>query len=43
MAGLGLRYSSPIGPLRADIAVPVNARDNIDDSFQIYLSIGQAF
>jgi len=42
-AGLGLRYSSPIGPLRADIAVPVNARDNIDDSFQIYLSIGQAF
>ncbi len=41
-AGLGLRYYSPVGPLRADIAVPVNRRDT-DDAFQFYLSIGEAF
>jgi len=42
-AGFGLRYSSPMGPLRFDFALPVNSRDDVDDSFQIYLSIGQAF
>lgn len=41
-AGAGLRYFSPIGPIRFDVGVPVNARDN-DDDFQIYVSIGQAF
>ncbi len=41
--GLGLRYFSPIGPLRIDVAVPLNLRDEIDDRFQIYLSLGQAF
>lgn len=42
-AGSGLRYYTPIGPLRADIAFPLNRRKGIDDSFQLYLSIGQAF
>lgn len=42
-AGLGLRYFTPIGPVRADIAVPLNPRPGIDDSFQVYLSLGQAF
>jgi translocation and assembly module TamA len=41
-AGLGLRYLSPVGPLRLDVGVPMNARDE-DDAFQIYLSIGQAY
>ncbi len=41
-AGLGARYYSAIGPLRLDVAVPVNPRDR-DDSFQAYISIGQAF
>ncbi|HEX6141487.1 MAG TPA: autotransporter assembly complex family protein [Geminicoccaceae bacterium] len=41
-AGAGLRYFSPIGPLRLDVGVPINRRDE-DDAFQIYLSIGQAF
>lgn len=41
--GLGVRYHTPIGPVRADIAVPVNPRPNIDDSYQVYLSLGQAF
>ncbi|EKD34083.1 MAG: hypothetical protein ACD_75C02477G0002 [uncultured bacterium] len=42
-AGLGLRYYTAIGPLRFDFAVPLDKRGNIDDDFQIYLSIGQAF
>jgi translocation and assembly module TamA len=40
--GLGLRYYTPIGPIRFDVAVPLNKRPS-DDSFQIYISIGQAF
>ncbi len=41
-AGGGLRYFSPIGPIRLDVGIPVNRRES-DDSFQIYVSIGQAF
>lgn len=41
--GIGLRYATPIGPLRFDVAVPINRRHNIDPSFQIYFSIGQSF
>ena len=42
-AGVGLRYYSPIGPLRLDVALPLDRRDDIDESFQLYLSIGQSF
>jgi translocation and assembly module TamA len=42
-AGLGLRYHTPIGPVRADIAFPINRRPGIDDAYQVYLSLGQAF
>lgn len=41
-AGVGFRYFSPAGPIRVDLALPLNARD-ADDSFQLYFSIGQAF
>ncbi len=41
-AGLGLRYYTAFGPLRADIAVPLN-KETGDADFQIYISIGQAF
>ena len=41
-AGLGARYYSSLGPVRLDVAVPLNKRPG-DDSFQIYVSIGQAF
>lgn len=40
--GAGVRYFSPVGPLRFDVGVPVNPRD-ADDLFQVYISIGQAF
>lgn len=42
-AGVGLRYYTPIGPVRLDIATPLNRRKNVDDAFQIYVSLGQAF
>ncbi len=40
--GLGMRYFSGVGPIRVDLAVPVNAR-SFDDPFAFYVSIGQAF
>ncbi len=41
--GIGVRYSTPIGPLRADLGVPLDRRSDVDDIFQIYVSIGQAY
>ena len=41
-AGVGFRYFSPAGPIRVDVALPINGRD-ADDAFQFYFSIGQAF
>jgi len=42
-AGLGFRYYTAIGPVRLDIAVPIDKRENIDDDYQFYVSLGQAF
>ena len=40
--GLGLRYFTPIGPIRFDVAVPLDKKDD-DSDYQFYISIGQAF
>lgn len=40
--GLGLRYYTGFGPVRFDIAFPINGRKE-DDLFQFYISFGQAF
>jgi len=40
--GLGIRYYSKLGPLRLDLALPINKRNN-DDPVAFYISIGQAF
>ena len=42
-AGVGLRYYTSFGPLRFDVAVPLTQRETLDQTYQIYLSIGQAF
>lgn len=42
-AGGGFRYYTDFGPIRADIAVPLNRRSGVDDAFQVYFSFGQAF
>ncbi|MEM9637996.1 MAG: BamA/TamA family outer membrane protein [Pseudomonadota bacterium] len=41
-AGVGLRYDTPIGPIRLDLAVPTSGDDD-GSSFQVYIGIGQAF
>lgn len=41
-AGLGFRYLTPFGPLRVDVAVPLDRRPG-DASFGIYAGIGQSF
>ena len=40
--GIGLRYYTFFGPLRADIAFPLNKRRR-DPNYRIYVSIGQTF
>lgn len=42
-AGIGLRYFTAVGPIRFDVAVPLDRRRGLDPAFQIYFSIGQAF
>jgi translocation and assembly module TamA len=41
-AGVGLRYATPVGPIRVDLAVPTSGDDG-DSSFQVYIGIGQSF
>jgi translocation and assembly module TamA len=53
-AGAGVRYYTPIGPIRVDVAVPFKRRSSQaatastpfiqgDDAFEIYIGLGQAF
>lgn len=41
-AGIGARYYTPLGAVRADIAVPLN-RIRGGDAFELYIGLGQAF
>ena len=41
-AGVGARYYTAIGPIRLDVAVPLN-RERGDDAFELYIGLGQAF
>ncbi|HEY8596470.1 MAG TPA: autotransporter assembly complex family protein [Devosiaceae bacterium] len=41
-AGVGLRYLTDFGPLRVDVAVPLNRRPG-DPAYGIYAGIGQSF
>jgi translocation and assembly module TamA len=40
--GTGFRYYTPIGPIRLDIAIPLERRRG-DDPFEVYIGLGQAF
>jgi translocation and assembly module TamA len=41
--GTGVRYYTPIGPVRFDIAVPTKHYISNGDPFEIYVGLGQAF
>jgi translocation and assembly module TamA len=46
--GAGLRYYTALGPLRLDLAVPLQRRAGApgvikDDAFEVYIGLGQAF
>lgn len=41
--GIGVRYFTSVGPLRLDIARPLNRRKAVDGQVQVYFSIGQSF
>jgi translocation and assembly module TamA len=41
--GGGVRYYTPIGPIRLDIAVPTKPTVIDSQSFQVYIGLGQAF
>ena len=41
--GFGIRWFSPIGPLRLEYGIPLNPRDGIDKSGKIEFSIGSFF
>ncbi|ANW33967.1 hypothetical protein KvSKV_08535 [Ketogulonicigenium vulgare] len=40
--GIGIRYNTPIGPIRLDVGTPANG-DDFAKSVQVYIGIGQAF
>lgn len=40
-AGLGVRYATPIGPIRLDVAAPLSG--DTGDGVQVYVGIGQSF
>lgn len=41
-AGVGIRYYTDFGPIRADVGFPLNRRPS-DPPFGLYVSLGQAF
>jgi translocation and assembly module TamA len=41
--GIGARYFTSIGPVRVDLATPINPHDKGDSPIQVYVSLGQAF
>jgi len=41
--GLGVRYYTPVGPVRLDVAFPLKRRRGLDRCFEVYFSVGQSF
>ena len=41
-AGVGVRFFTPIGPIRLDIAFPVERRPT-DNAFEVYIGLGESF
>ena len=41
--GLGLRYNTPVGPIRLDYGVPLKPDMQTDRNGTLYFSLGQIF
>jgi outer membrane protein insertion porin family len=41
--GLGIRYNTPIGPIRLDYGIPIKVREGQSEKGLFYLSLGQTF
>ena len=41
-AGIGVRYDTPIGPIRLDLATPASG-DDAGERLEVYIGIGQSF
>jgi outer membrane protein assembly complex protein YaeT len=41
--GFGIRYNTPVGPLRLDIGFKLNRPEALSDDYAIHFSIGQTF
>jgi translocation and assembly module TamA len=41
--GFGVRYYTPIGPIRLDVALPASSRLPGGDRFELYVGLGQVF
>lgn len=41
--GLGVRYTTPIGPIRVDIATPYTGDEDEFSRVELYIGVGQAF
>ena len=42
-AGLGVRYATGFGPIRFDVAAPIEGSVDTGEGVQFYIGIGQAF
>jgi outer membrane protein insertion porin family len=42
-AGMGVRYNTPIGPIRLDVGFPLKKTDDIDRDYLFHISLGQIF
>jgi translocation and assembly module TamA len=41
--GTGLSFSTPLGPLKIEAAVPINRREDVDSSAQFYITLEKLF
>jgi len=41
--GFGLRYYTPVGPIRIDAGFPINRSSDLEEDYWIHISLGQIF
>ena len=41
--GIGIRYGTPIGPIRLDVATPYSDESERWANYELYIGVGQAF